>query len=85
MLKLAVVDKFLDYLYGAQFVVKTDNSPLTYVLSSAKLSATGHCWLVDLATYNFSTSQQVTTLMLMYCRTTHVNQLAVLNRRKFQS
>ncbi|KAL1271695.1 hypothetical protein QQF64_030711 [Cirrhinus molitorella] len=53
-LKWAVVDKFHDYLYGAQFVVKTDNNPLTYVLSSAKLSATGHRWLAALATYNFS-------------------------------
>ncbi len=53
-LKWAVVDKFHDYLYGAQFVVKTDNNPLTYVLSTAKLSATGHRWLAALSTYNFS-------------------------------
>ncbi|KAJ8004186.1 hypothetical protein DPEC_G00156160 [Dallia pectoralis] len=53
-LKWAVVDKFHDYLYGAQFVVKTDNNPLTYVLSSAKLSAMGHRWLAAIATYNFS-------------------------------
>ncbi len=31
-----------------------DNNPLTYVLSSAKLNATGHRWLAALATYNFS-------------------------------
>ncbi|KAI5627544.1 hypothetical protein C0J50_12903, partial [Silurus asotus] len=53
-LKWAVVDKFHDYLYGAQFVVKTDNNPLTYVLSTAKLNATGHRWLAALSTYNFS-------------------------------
>ncbi|KAA0724940.1 Retrovirus-related Pol polyprotein from transposon 412 [Triplophysa tibetana] len=53
-LKWAVVDKFHDYLYGAQFVVMTDNNPVTYVLSSAKLNATGHRWLAALATYNFS-------------------------------
>jgi len=53
-LRWAVVDKFHDYLYGAQFVVKTDNNPLTYVLSTAKLSATGHRWLAALSTYNFS-------------------------------
>ncbi len=53
-LKWAVVDKFHDYLYGAQFVVKTDNNPLTYVLSTAKLSVTGHRWLAALSTYNFS-------------------------------
>lgn len=43
-LKWAVVDKFHNYLYGAQFTVKTDN-PLTYILTTAKLNTTGHCWL----------------------------------------
>lgn len=53
-LKWAVVDKFHDYLYGAKFTVRTDNNPLTYVLTTAKLSATGHRWLAALATYDFS-------------------------------
>ena len=35
-LKWAVVDKFHDYLYGARFTVRTDNNPLTYVLTTAK-------------------------------------------------
>ncbi|KAJ8375794.1 hypothetical protein SKAU_G00063740 [Synaphobranchus kaupii] len=34
-LKWAVVDKFHDYLYGARFTVRTDNNPLTYVLTTA--------------------------------------------------
>lgn len=41
-LKWAIVDKFHDYLYGAKFTVRTDNNPLTYVLATAKLNATGH-------------------------------------------
>ncbi|MCG8078888.1 MAG: DDE-type integrase/transposase/recombinase, partial [Candidatus Thiodiazotropha taylori] len=53
-LKWAVSEKFHDYLYGNQFLVCTDNNPLTYVLSSAKLDATGHRWLAALSTYNFS-------------------------------
>lgn len=53
-LKWAVVDKFHDYLYGAKFIVRTDNNPLTYVLTSAKLSAVGHRWLAALATYDFT-------------------------------
>ncbi|KAJ8340547.1 hypothetical protein SKAU_G00351800 [Synaphobranchus kaupii] len=53
-LKWAVVDKFHDYLYGARFTVRTDNNPLTYVLTTAKLNATGHRWLAALATYDFS-------------------------------
>ena len=36
---------FHDYLYGNEFTVNTDNNPLTYVLSSAKLDATGHHWV----------------------------------------
>lgn len=52
-LKWAIVDKFHDYLYGAKFTVCTDNNPLTYVLTTAKLNATGHRWLAALATYDF--------------------------------
>lgn len=52
-LKWAVIDKFHDYLYGAHFTVRTDNNPLTYVLSSAKLNACGHRWLAALSTYTF--------------------------------
>ena len=44
-LKWAVTDKFHDYLYGNKFQVRTDNNPLTYVLTTAKLDATGHRWL----------------------------------------
>ncbi|KAL6460364.1 hypothetical protein MHYP_G00303300 [Metynnis hypsauchen] len=53
-LKWAIVDKLHDYLYGAKFEVRTDNNPLTYVLTSAKLDATGHRWLAALSTYDFS-------------------------------
>ena len=52
-LKWAVTDKFHDYLYGNTFDVCTDNNPLTYVLTSAKLDATGHRWLAALSGYNF--------------------------------
>lgn len=53
-LKWAVVEKLHDYLYGAKFEVRTDNNPLTYVLTTAKLDATGHRWLAALSTYDFS-------------------------------
>lgn len=52
-LKWAVTEKFRDYLYGQHFVVYTDNNPLTYVLSSAKLDATGHRWLAALSAFDF--------------------------------
>ena len=52
-LKWAVCDKFHDYLYGHSFDVYTDNNPLSYILTSAKLDATGHRWLAELSLYNF--------------------------------
>lgn len=53
-MKWAIVDKLHDYLYGTKFEVRTDNNLLTYVLTSAKLDATGHRWLAALSTYDFS-------------------------------
>lgn len=45
-LKWAICDKFRDYLYYAPtFTVYTDNNPLTYVLSTARLNAVGHRWV----------------------------------------
>ena len=53
-LKWAVTEKFQDYLYYApSFDVYTDNNPLTYILTSAKLSAVGHRWVAELADFNF--------------------------------
>ena len=53
-LKWAVTEKFRDYmLYATSFTVYTDNNPLTYILSSAKLSAVGHRWVAELADFNF--------------------------------
>ena len=46
--------KFHEYLYGNKFEELTDNNPLTYVLTTAKLDATGHRWLAELSLYDFS-------------------------------
>ena len=52
-LKWSVCDQFRDYLYYApSFRVHTDNNPLTYVLTSAKLNATGLRWVGELADFN---------------------------------
>ena len=54
-LKWAVTEKFSDYLInGPDFEVVTDNNPLTYVLSTAKLHSTGLRWIAELANYRFS-------------------------------
>ena len=55
-LKWAITDKFHEYLYGPEFQVFTDNNPLTYILTTAKLDATGHIWVAALFNYTFSIS-----------------------------
>ena len=52
-LKWSVTEQFHEYLYGGSFEVFTDNNPLTYVLTTAKLDATGQRWVAILANYNF--------------------------------
>ena len=52
-LKWVIMDRFHEYLYGGQFDVYTDNNPLTYILTSAKLDATGQRWVASLANYDF--------------------------------
>ena len=62
-LKWAVTEQFHEYLppYGKnqnEFVVHTDNNPLTYIFSSANLDAAGQRWVAHLASYNFSLEYQ---------------------------
>ena len=52
-LKWAVTERFHKYVYGGKFKVHTDNNPLTYILTSAKLDATGQRWVASLANYEF--------------------------------
>ena len=62
-LKWAVTEQFHEYLspYGKnrnEFVVCTDNNPLTYIFSSANLDAAWQRWVAHLASYNFSLEYQ---------------------------
>ena len=62
-LKWAVTKQFHEYLspYGKnrnEFVVRTDNNPLTYIFSSTNLDAAGQWWVARLASYNFSLKYQ---------------------------
>ena len=49
-----MTDRFHKYLYGGTFDVFTDNNPLTYILTTAKLDAMGHRWVASLGPYNFN-------------------------------
>ena len=53
-LKWAITDQFHEYLYGGTIEVHSDNKPLMYVLTTAKLDATGQRWVASLANYNFT-------------------------------
>ena len=52
-LKWSVTERFHEYLYGGHFGLYTCNNPLTYILTTAKLDATGQRWVASLANYNF--------------------------------
>ena len=53
-LKWAVTNQFQEYLQYLPFRVRTDNNPLTYVMSTPNLDATGHRWVAALANYNMT-------------------------------
>ena len=55
-LKWAIMEQLHEYLYSNNFVVYTYKNPLTYLLTSVKLDATGHCWVAGLANYNSASS-----------------------------
>ena len=62
-LNWAVTEQFHEYLspYGKnwnEFVVHTENNPLTYIFSSANLDAAGQRWVACLASYSFSLEYQ---------------------------
>ena len=41
-LKWAVTEHFKEYLLYQTFLVKTDNNPLTYIMTTPNLESTGH-------------------------------------------
>ena len=57
-LKWMFVEQFQENLQWKQFVLKTDNNPLTYILTTPNLEATQHCWVESMAGFTFSTEYQ---------------------------
>ena len=52
-LKWAITEHFKEYLLYQPFLVRTDNNPLTYIMTTPNLDATGHQWVGALGKYNF--------------------------------
>ena len=57
-LKWAITEHFKEYLLYQPFLVKTDNNPLTYIMTTPNLDATGHQWVGALAKFNFQLEYQ---------------------------
>ena len=58
VLKWAIMEHFKEYLLYQPFLVRTDSNPLTYIMSTPNLDATGHHWISALAKYNFQLEYQ---------------------------
>ena len=58
-LKWCICECFHEYLHGRKFEVYTNNNLLTYILTSAKLDATGQRWVAFLANYDFTIRYQI--------------------------
>ena len=66
-LKWAISEQFQECLCWKPFVVKTDNNPLTYILTTPTLDATWHCWVELLAGFMFSIKNRKGKTMLLQC------------------
>ena len=52
-LKWVIMEHFKEYLLYQLFLVRTDNNPLMYIMTTPNLYATGHWWVGALAKFNF--------------------------------
>ena len=57
-MKWAIAKQFQEYLCWKLFIVKTDNNPLTYILTTPNLDATQYHWSESLAGFTFSIEYQ---------------------------
>ena len=80
-LKWAVTDHFHEYLFGGKFDVYTDNNPLTYILSSAKLDACGQRWVASLANYNFKLFYKTGKTNIEADALTESQEKSIMNQR----
>ena len=57
-LKWAITEHFKEYLLYQPILVKTGNNPLTYIMTTPNLDATGQQWVGALAKFNFQLEYQ---------------------------
>ena len=57
-LKLSVTEHLKEYLAYVLLAVQTDNNPLTYILTTQNLDATGHRWIGALTSFEFTLKYQ---------------------------
>ena len=53
-LKWAITEQFCKYLQYHSFTIRTDNNPLTYVLTTPNLDTIGHRWVAALASFDMN-------------------------------
>ena len=58
VLKWAIMEHFKEYLLYQPFLVRTDNNPLSYIMTTPNLDATGHPWVGALVKFNFQLEYQ---------------------------
>ena len=58
MLKWVVREHFKEYLLYQPILVKSDNNPLMYIMTTPNLDATGHQWVGAIAKFNFQLEYQ---------------------------
>ena len=57
-LKWAVTEHFKEYLPYQPFLVRTDNNPLAYIMTTTNLNTIGHQWVGALVRFNFQLEYQ---------------------------
>ena len=57
-LNWAIMEHFEEYVLYQPFLVRTDNNPLTYIMTTPNLDATGHQWVGAPAKFIFQLEYQ---------------------------
>ena len=57
-LKWAITEHFKEYLLYQPFLVRSDNNPLTYIMTTPNLDTTGHQWVGALVKFDFQLEYQ---------------------------